>query len=290
MNTHYRPLLLLAAGLLATALSPSVARAAQSYDNCTGFIKTLPATISLQGTWCLSEDVSTAIATGAAITVATNNVTLDCNDFKIGGLAAGPATKAVGVLAQEKLNVTVRRCNIRGFLYGVRLRNGTGGNVVEDNSFSGNTARAISVEGDGTVVRRNLVRDTGGSTASSWQGSAAGIATYGDVDVIDNIVSQVAALPNESGNASATGIHALLATSGSISHNRVRGLVSVGMGMARGIDVIGEDPQVILRGNDITGPGTYGLQCTGARSRAMDNIVVGFSTPLADCRDDGNSL
>ncbi|HEY0661023.1 MAG TPA: hypothetical protein VGD21_06870 [Lysobacter sp.] len=62
-------------------------QAAESYDNCTGFIETLPATISTQGTWCLKHDVGTAITEGNAVTIAANNVTLDCNDFKIGGLA-----------------------------------------------------------------------------------------------------------------------------------------------------------------------------------------------------------
>src|SRR5690606_9034000 len=77
---------LLLAGLLAI---PSPARAAESYDSCAGYIDSLPATISQQGVWCLRKNLSTNISTGHAITIAANNVTIDCNDFKIGGLAAG---------------------------------------------------------------------------------------------------------------------------------------------------------------------------------------------------------
>src|SRR5690606_28675588 len=59
--------LALLAGML---LVPHAARAAQSYDTCTGFIDSLPATINSQGTWCLRGNVSTAITSGNAIEVA----------------------------------------------------------------------------------------------------------------------------------------------------------------------------------------------------------------------------
>jgi hypothetical protein len=45
--------------------------------------------IGKQGVWCLRKDQSTANTSGSAITINTNNVTVDCNDFKIGELAAG---------------------------------------------------------------------------------------------------------------------------------------------------------------------------------------------------------
>src|SRR5690606_24652633 len=85
--------LLLLGGLAAT----QPARAAQSYDACTGFIDSVPATISTQGVWCLRKDLSTNITSGNAITIATNNVTIDCNDFKLGGLAAGNGSNAFGI-------------------------------------------------------------------------------------------------------------------------------------------------------------------------------------------------
>ena len=80
--------------LLLFLCGPRAAHAAQSYDNCTGFITSVPAVISTQGTWCLKQDLATAIASGNAISVNANNVTLDCNDFKLGGLAAGAGTVA----------------------------------------------------------------------------------------------------------------------------------------------------------------------------------------------------
>src|SRR5690606_14995164 len=74
--------------ILAGLASVLPARAADDYDACAGFIDSVPATITSQGVWCLRKDLSTAIASGSAITIATNNVTIDCNGFKLGGLAA----------------------------------------------------------------------------------------------------------------------------------------------------------------------------------------------------------
>jgi len=45
--------------------------------------------------YCFTGNIATAI-TGVAITIATNNVTLDMNGFKLGGLAAGTGTRARG--------------------------------------------------------------------------------------------------------------------------------------------------------------------------------------------------
>ena len=90
MTTAYRLLAaLLLGGLLAV---PPSARAAESYDSCAGYIDSLPATISRQGVWCLRKNLSASIGNGNAITIATNDVTIECNDFRGGGLAAGWST------------------------------------------------------------------------------------------------------------------------------------------------------------------------------------------------------
>lgn len=278
-------LVLIFAALL--AIAPK-ARAAESYDNCTGFITSVPAVINTQGTWCLKTDLATAMTSGAAITINTNNVTIDCNNFKLGGLAAGVATQANGVYSLDRSNITVRNCNIRGFLYGLLLNDGlnstVGGHVVEDNRFNGNTFSAIVVIGDGSVIRRNLVFDTGGSTVVQ---QAYAIQANYSADVLDNTVSGVVGTGGTTG-----GISTANNAGGSISGNRIRGVVRGGTDFAYGIYNF-FDSRLTMRNNDLIGDGSagsLGLHCETATDHARDNVIVGYATGLDGCTDDGGNV
>jgi hypothetical protein len=281
--------------LLLLAWSKPV-HAAQSYDNCTGFITSLPAVISTQGTWCLKQDLQTAVTSGNAITITTNNVTIDCNDFKIGGLAAGAGTTTTGISATNRSNLTVRHCNVRGFFYGLWFSdNGSGGgHVVEDNLFDGNTFNAINVGGDGSVIRRNRVTNTGGSTSinTSLTPFVVAISTDYNTDIIDNIVSGVA--PVSSSNEYAVGITVTLNTNGRIIGNGISGLVHAGTGATLGIlgtDVT--DGRFIVRDNDLSGDngaGSIGIFCkSGTAGAAKNNMTAGFVTAISNCADAGGN-
>ena len=264
------------------------AEAAQSYDNCSGFVSSLPATISTQGTWCLDNDLSTAMASGNAITIATNNVTLDCNHFKIGGLAAGVGTATYGIRVLGKLNTTVRNCNIRGFYVGVYFPTG-GGHLVEDNSFDGNTAYGIYVASPGSTIRNNLVIDTGGSTVATT--GAWGIYGRDGVDILDNTITGVA--PSGT-NAHAIGIHTFENGSSSVNGNRVRGLAPVGSGKPFGIATHSLDGGMI-RNNDVQGFGTdvvggIGIKCSSNAATARGNMVAGYETGILDCYGTSNDV
>src|SRR6266849_9239971 len=89
--------------LLAPVLGAAPARSETT--NCTA-ITTLPAVIIVQGIYCFTGDLATAVTTGNAIEIQTNNVVLDLNGFKLGGLAAGLGTGAVGVRAADRQNIT----------------------------------------------------------------------------------------------------------------------------------------------------------------------------------------
>jgi hypothetical protein len=264
-----------------------VARAAESYDNCTGFIASVPVVITTQGTWCLKHDLTTGISSGNAITVATNNVTIDCNDFKLGGLAAGVSTQADGIHADNRSNVTVRRCNIRGFLFGMELVGTGGGHVVEDNRFDGNTYAGMQIHGDGSVVRRNRVFDTGGSSSN---GSAYGMVTNNSVDILDNTVSGVVGASGFNGTT--VGISVANNVGGSISGNKTRSVLKSGTGIAYGIQNV-SDSRVTLRENDVVGDasvGSIGLHCDSTTSRALNNVIGGTITGLDGCSDDGGNV
>jgi hypothetical protein len=163
-----------------------------------------------------------------------------------------------------------------------------GGHVIEDNRFDGNTFVGMHVVGDGSVVRRNRVLNTGGSSTFA---PAQGIETFGDVDILDNTISSVVATAGGNGNAS--GIYAGT-PGGSISGNRVRGLIKDGTGTTYAIYVDnGSAEHMTLRDNDIvsaTASVGTGLLCANAAGRAMGNVISGFGTDFSGCSDDGGNV
>jgi hypothetical protein len=272
-NSVLRALPLLA---LAALLAPS-AHAAASLDTCKGFVDSLPATLTTQGVWCLRKDVGTGIATGAAITIAANNVTLDCNGFKLGGLAAGNDTRAVGVASDGVLNTTLRACHIRGFEVGANLAN-TAGGVVEDNRFEGNTVGALIVGGSGSsVVRRNLLLDTGGTTHPDDWGIAFAVSAYGPVQIRDNLIDGV----------THPGMVLALRIEGDgllVQDNRIGGLSSP---YSVGINAYNAN-SMVFRDNVLFGPGVYGLYCSGYYFVASGNVVSRFTYSHGGCSAAGD--
>jgi hypothetical protein len=267
--------------LLGPAL-PLPARAAQSYDNCTGFVDTLPATISTQGTWCLRHDLTTAITSGNAIIIATNNVTIDCNDFKVGGVPAGTGTTTNGIYANTRFNATVRHCNVRGFRYGIYFTNG-GGHLIEHNRLDSNTVIAIYADSPGSTISGNRVIDNGGSTSAL--GNAYGISVANGVDVLDNTINGVAATPDGGGNATSYGITTDTNGDASVAGNRVRGLAASGTGTTYGNWNVNSG-RLIVRDNDMQGnavAGSVGVSCTNNQATARDNVIAGFATEIVNC-------
>lgn len=271
-------IVLLAAGF---ACGPS-ALAAESEAACAGFIDALPATIATQGVWCLRHDLSTSIASGNAVDIQANNVTIDCNGYKLGGLGAGPSSNAIGIASGDHRNTTVRNCTLRGFWIAVSVR--VGGNLVEDSLFDGNLFRSIEVGPGDNLVRRNRVANTGGC---SFCAGATAIWAYGDV--IDNVVSGVFAVG--SANTSTTGIY--LQGAGTVARgNRVVGLSATGSGEAVGIWAAGEAQYFTgqhgvvdnLVANDgpvvgvaVRGTGTDEAFCSG-------NHASGYTTAFSGCQ------
>lgn len=271
--------------------------AGDSYDHCTGFIDSLPATISTQGTWCLRKDLSTAIASGSAITIAVNNVTINCKGHKLGGLAAGTSTTALGISSSGRMNNTVRQCNIRGFFSGVSFSSGSGGgHLVEDNRFDGNTRHGVRVDGDGSMIRSNLIVSTGGSTDPEFKGRAEGIyVAQGDVDIIDNTITGVSPELNAFGSSTAMGIEYDFG-GGAISGNRIRGLApALGGGQSAVAINTSDSGRVLISENQLVGEGApgyaYGITCSGSSLPIIrDNTVSGFAFLQTNCTDAGGNF
>jgi hypothetical protein len=278
MKNAYRKKALALAILLAG--SGVTAQAMAETINCTE-ITSLPTTIGTQGVYCLKDHLSTNLASGTAITVTTNNVTIDCNEYKLGNLAAGPATQATGILADSRINVTVRNCGIRGFRSGAQLTNGL--YRVEDNRFDHNMQGAIRVGGDGSVVRRNEVVDTGGSTAPGAD-VFFGISVEGNVDVTDNLVSGVVATTGGLASRSVYGIFANNMNAGLVQNNRVRQMTPYNLlGNRHGIFVQSGTNNTVAGNTIVMGTGLLatdtGIRCGSGLlgvvgGIARDNVIL----------------
>jgi hypothetical protein len=283
---HFLVALPLLAGIFS---APRIAHAAQSYDNCTGFIETLPATISTQGVWCLHHDLITSIASGNAIEIAANNVTIDCNDFIIDGTIAGDHAFTSGIYAMNRQNAVVRRCGIRGFYYGINLAgSSTGGHLVEDNHLDGSLYTGISVTGTHNRVRRNAVFDTGGYFNSTF---SYGISA--SADIADNVVDGVFTTKTTVRVIGIGGTSAGMQT----RNNRVGGLALNGGGNAYGIFTGAKQTVVENRisaaAANTAGEGIHGatlLNGTSANTTyCRGNTVSQFAIAMANCLDDGGN-
>lgn len=167
--------------------------------NCTP-ISALPAVITVQGVYCLKGNLATAMPSGNAIDIQTNNVVLDLNGFKLGGLSAGLGTNTFGIYALERQNITIKNGTIRGFRQGIVLDGSfaSQGHIVEDIRADQNTQVGIHVGGSGNIVRNNQVVATGGTTSFGPNADVFGIYVTGNSprvinnDVIDTVATGAA--------------------------------------------------------------------------------------------------
>ena len=227
--------------------------------NCTA-ITALPVVITVQGIYCFTGDLSTSITSGNAIDIQTNNVVLDLNGHKLGGLAAGLGTVAIGISASNRQNLTIRNGTVRGFLRGMVLDNSTvsQGHIVEDIRADQNTLVGIEVRGSGIIVRNNQVVATGGTTVFGADANAFGIVVVGagprvlNNDVIDTV---------KQGTGTASGIFLQFVTGGLVVNNRVTVA-------GRGIDY------------------DAGTSSTG---KYRDNVTFDVTTPFTGGTDIGNN-
>lgn len=273
-------------------LAGSVAPAhAETSRTCTGFIDSVPTVLTTQGTWCLRRDVSTGVTSGNAIEIATNNVTIDCNGFKIGGLAGGDASLAQGIYAHNHKNITIRNCSIRGFRIGIHLAGHSGtmarstGHLVENNHIDNSLKEGIRIyPSRGTLIRGNRILDTGGAADDGALFRPEGI--YAQADVVDNVIVGVF---GTSSDVNPRGI-AVFGGGNRVKGNIVRDLVVSGPRRASGI-YMGGDAN-LATGNQVhldpAGSGV-GIGASSGYNYCRDNTMVGFATPLDGCEDIGGN-
>jgi len=122
-------------------------------------------------------------------------VVLDLNGHKLGNLAAGTGTLAIGISAENRKDLTIRNGTVQGFEHGIFLTDTSAdsttsqGHVIENLRLDRNTVTGIFVAGRGSLIRNNQVVATGGATALGPNVSAFGIEVLGPENrVLDNAV------------------------------------------------------------------------------------------------------
>jgi hypothetical protein len=250
-------------------------------------IELLPVTITAQGRYCLTHNLSTAQANGAAITIASDFVVLDFGGFKIGGGGAGPGTQATGVYALDRKNVTIENGNIRGFFRGIFLEDSSGsldvsqGHLVQAIRADENTYAGIEVQGRGNVVRNNQVVSTTGTTVFGGSSGTYGIRSFGSgARILNNDVTDTVPVGSGSGFA----IEVEQASGGVIEKNRV-GNASLGdtygIKATSGGDVLVVSNRVALMG--------FGLFYDAATGKYRRNLTAGVGVPYTGGTDAGRN-
>jgi len=268
------PSLAWSVAVAALALS-SAARAETIY--CTP-INTLPTVIGTQGIYCLKKDLATSITTGAAITINANNVTIDLNGFKLGGLGGGAGSQAKGIAATGRTNITLRNGSVRGFYAGIHLAGGGSGHLIEDMRVEGSLQTGIFIGAAGTIIRRNVISAIGGGSDSSAYGIY--IAANG-VSVTDNVVDGVHETYQAVGIMMISG-----SERGIIAGNEVRDFGAVQSLTSRGIWVSGTN-RMVIKDNYVvntTAGALHGIHADGASDACIGNVVsASFSNPIYGC-------
>jgi parallel beta-helix repeat protein len=279
-----RPICQSLARLVVLGIFAALPAQAESFHTCGTIINSVPTVISAQGVYCLTHDVTTAITSGSAIDIQTNNVTIDCNGYKLGGLAAGASSNSYGVFSFDRQNITVRNCGIRGFRSGISLAGVGAGQLVEDNRLDNNLVYGIVVSGDNNRVRRNAVYDTGGH--SPYVGSEG---IFASADVIDNTVAGVF---GAAADVYPMGIH-MFGSGTEARGNQIRGLATAGAGYAIGLVVETGIGGITLDRNRVSASSAtagWGIFGNGATDTfCTGNTVAKFNSAIVACQDAGGN-
>lgn len=245
----------------------------------------LPFTISEEGVYCFTGNLSTGITSGYAISIETDNVVLNLNGWKLDGLAAGTGTTTKGIYADQRENITIRNGAIRGFFIGVYLEGVSPytvsqGHLIEDIHFDKNTGQGVYLIGSSITLRRNQIMNTGGTTFNPDSTCNAVILQGIGGRILDNYMSNTMT----TGTGSAYGL-SVSATGAAVIGNRIERL-NTDTGTTYGMFISSEN--VLVKGNSITGA-DYGVYFTAVAGKYRDNLTSNVTTPFNGGTDIGGN-
>lgn len=185
---HRNTLVLALAALLALPIvaPPPASAGTERYTTITS----LPYVISSPGGYKLTGNLTHTNDLASAITITSDNVTLDFDGFTIVNQAAPIYDSAkYGVFSMVRSNVRIRNGTLRSFIHGIRMT-GEGSNagcVIEDMTLIGCRDSAISTAYvNGVIIRRCNVADTGIGQSQVYALNLGGKNAYVHDNVITN--------------------------------------------------------------------------------------------------------
>lgn len=228
-------------------------------------VTSLPVTISVPGNYCLIGNQTVNMNSGNAITIAANDVVLDCLNFSIRNLATAANGSSNAINITNRNTVTVKNCRILGgFTSGIwAYQNNAAANAnyyinLVDNYIAGPFWYGILAYGSAIEIRNNRIYDVGGQL----NGFAMGIRVAGsNVSgqprfhiVKDNLIAGTNSPYNN-----AYGVYSDNSTAGIFIDNGISG-TSAGNASYR----------------------SYGVRLGGLHNRVTDNHIVGPATGTND--------
>lgn len=179
-----------------------------------------PYVITDPGSYCLPTSYTVNIATGSAIEVLSDDVSIDFAGNTLRNVN-GTGTRALGVSARDKWNIQVSGGTVAGFQHGVHIDTANGscssaggsGYRVESMRIENSMRSGISLTGCRLVARNNWVSKTGINSFIP----ATGISLRGTlISAVDNDVQGIVGEPRAS-----SGINISIGT-GIVEGNRIQ--------------------------------------------------------------------
>lgn len=226
-------------------------------------ITSLPFTINQPGSYVLNSNLSMSTS-GNAITVATNDVTIDMQGFELTGVS--PAQR--GIQGFSNTNLTIRNGTIRGFTI-IALMTGTGALIENVNAIA--NGRGMSV-GYRSTIRNCLVES---STADYGISAGTGVT-------VDNCRSE----GNNLGSGTAYGIQVgddSVITNSVARYNGGTEILTGDGAVLENCVANGADSP----GNGIQVGGRSVIRGCSASNNGGDEITAGDQSEIVDCLADG---
>ena len=163
------------AGLALALIFPGALRA--ETINCTD-VTGVPAFITAPGIYCLKSSLTSEIH------IQADDVVLDLNGYVLDTSNWGASA---GISSYDRQNITIRNGTVRGFHTAIQLDGKKSrGHLIEYMRLTDNAGPGVSVSGDGSVVRHNMLINNGYAPGA---GARYGLLAVGDgIHIADNQV------------------------------------------------------------------------------------------------------